>query len=270
MKDEEKRENAGILEAPVEEREIDAEVEASAAGDEQPVFRGTPIVYGELSDPIWNFREKLEVGAAKRAVAKCDVVANIGHEDLLLLGRTTSAKVGPNGERSLVLTDDERGVHIVNYPPKTDYAANLAELLRRKEIKKMSFRFKVPKGKDRWEGTLDEPIRVVTEIFPLIDVAFVAFPAYPQTKASVSFRDALEEADVDYEALRTVYAKARLGLSFSSGEARFLTQARKILGGFVPEVLFESGDSARVREIERLRLELDMVRASLSGLPTIY
>lgn len=249
-------------------------------------FTGTSIVYEQFSERLGFFRERIEVGAAGRAVRECDVRANINHNDDYLLGRTTSASVGPMGEVSLTLTEDVKGVHVVNYPPRTTYAANLAELLNRRDMREMSFRFAVPPGGDRWEGTPEDPVRVLTEIYPLYDVSFVAFPAYPQTSATVD--GLLREAGIEIGEVRSLYGRRMLGLQMSEQErvaadgiGEFLESVERMnavgagrLGGCMGSVLRQmkvgmsqqpAESDAWVRELSVLKLKAEYLRARLYG-----
>jgi HK97 family phage prohead protease len=253
-------------------------------------FNGTAIVYGEYSEIIFGFREINEPRAAKRAVAENDVRANQNHDDNYVLGRTKGQPAGPNGEPSLVLTEDDKGVHVVNYPPDTTYANNLAALLARGDIDSMSYQFRVPSDGEYWDGDVDAPVRHVTEIYPLYDVAFVVYPAYPQSSASVE--TVVRSAGVDYDALRLVYSKTKLGLPMTEAEAKFSANAARwmdessralrgcagtcskmttsvgtwtvpIPGEIIDAKKNEELEGARVRELDLLRMQLDCIRLSL-------
>ena len=283
---------------PIERRSTNVRATATEkkakSGEFYRAFLGTAIVYNEYSEIMWGSREIIEPRAAKRAVAECDVRANQNHDDNYVLGRTRSIPVGPDGESSLVLVEDDKGVHVTCYPADTTYARNLGELMARGEVDQMSFQFRVPPGGDHWDGTVDEPVRHIDEIFPLYDVAFVVYPAYPQTSASAE--TIVRSAGIDYDAVRRVYAKAKLGVPMTQAEAKFsvnfaqwasestrsvrgcpgtcaklststgtwiVPAAEDIIGAVNKQEGLEGLDEARARELEFLRMQLECIRLSL-------
>jgi hypothetical protein len=257
-----------------------------ADGTEGPVFVGTAVVYEKWSTDIPWFKEKIAVGAGEDAVRECDVVANFNHSFDALLGRTTSEKVGPEGERSLVLTDDKVGVHVVNYPPDTQLAHDMEQWMRRGEVKHMSFQFRVPPGGDVWQGTIDEPERIIKRFYPLIDVSYVVRAAYAQTFAAA--RDAMASAGFAPDDVRTVFAKSKLGFELSQPEARMRMElSRWIRGAFLQgdalgHVAFaldggepsgadgerpgtSEADLVRAHEVRQLRLWAEYLRDAFAG-----
>ena len=168
--------------------------------------------------------------------------------------------------------------------------------MARGEIDQMSYQFRVPPDGDHWDGEIDAPVRHVDEIFPLYDVAFVVYPAYPQTSASVE--TVVRSAGVDFDALRRVYAKAKLGIPMTQAEAKFSVNfaqwatessrsmrgclgacarlststgtwtvpvAEEIIGAVNKQEGLEGLDEARARELELLRMQLDCIQLSLRG-----
>jgi len=227
--------------------------------DELPVIRSTAAVFEQLSDPIFSFREKIEKGAFARALKGGDTRALINHDSNLLMGRTKSKKLS-NGKRTLELWEDEKGLQAENYPPDVEYARGLMELVKRGDLNQASIQFYVEK--ERWEGTLDEPIRVLEKINPLLDISYVTFPAYPQT--SVDVRSMLGIMGVDMQEMRRVVAKGHRGLTLNDGERDTIKRAMEICerilvsdpDGSDSRDDVDDGGLLKVREHDMIRLRL--------------
>lgn len=154
--------------------------ELRMVADEQTGKRtitGHAAVFGRESVDLWFFKERIEPGAFKATLARDpDVRALWNHDSNIVLGRTRSG--------TLRLREDETGLAIEIDPPS--WAIGHMETMERGDVNQMSFAFRVPPGGDRWEGTIEDPIRVLTEIdMHDGDVSPVTYPAYPQTDVSV-------------------------------------------------------------------------------------
>lgn len=164
MADEIEKRTFQLVETRVQER----------AEDQPARVVGHAAVFDQITDLGW-FKEKVESGAFKRTIKKADVRMLFNHDPNVLMGRTKS--------KTLTLAEDERGLAIENTPPDTQLIRDMVlEPMRRGDLDQMSFAFRVMK--DRWEGTLDDPVRVLEEV-ELFDVSVVTYPAYPTTDASV-------------------------------------------------------------------------------------
>jgi HK97 family phage prohead protease len=168
----------------VERRSFDATLElregAGGEGDTNaPVSRtltGYAAVFGEWSEDLGGFRERLERGAFRNA-AEHDVRALWNHDPAFVLGRTT------NG--TLRLAEDERGLRVEIDPPEGPLYAGFLENVRRGDVSQMSFGFSVVADEKSY-GKDGERLRVLKEV-RLYEVSPVTFPAYTQTE--VSLRD---------------------------------------------------------------------------------
>jgi len=151
--------------------------------NETPKIRGYAAVFNSLSEDLWFGQEKIAPGAFSKTIQKEDIRALWNHDPNYVLGRTKS--------KTLTLHEDEHGLAIEIIPPKTQWANDLLETIRRGDVDQMSFGFRV--AKQDWEGTAENPIRVLREVI-LYDVSPVTYPAYSATEVNV--RSPLNKTDV--------------------------------------------------------------------------
>jgi HK97 family phage prohead protease len=139
-----------------------------------------PIVFNMLSEPIAGmFQERIRSSAVDRTLReKTDVAALAHHNVALVLGRTSS--------RTLSLTKEARFLRAELTMPRATYAEDLAEGVRRGDVRGGSFTFRALEDEWSFDGTL--PIRDVIDM-EVFEVSVVTFPAYLQT--SVAIRSAL-------------------------------------------------------------------------------
>ena len=160
-----------------EVRSLSADMTELRADDEEGggvKLSGYTAKFGVLSHELFFGREKVEPGAFTETLREDDVRATWNHDTNLILGRTSA--------RTLSLEEDSIGLrHLIN-PPDTQWARDAAVSIRRKDVRDMSFGFKVVR--DDW-GTVDGvPERRLIKV-KLLDVSPVAFPAYPNTDVAV-------------------------------------------------------------------------------------
>jgi len=149
---------------------------------------GYAIVFDSPSQDM-GFIETIKRGAiTQEMVDACDVFAKFNHNDDKVLARSN------NGQGSLTLTVDEKGLRYEFEAPNTALGDELLEYLKRGDISKSSFAFALnPDEKDaqKWEKRDGKLYRTINHIGYLFDVSPVWTPAYIAT--SVDKRD-LEEA----------------------------------------------------------------------------
>jgi HK97 family phage prohead protease len=157
----------------IERRQFDFEARAVHKSGR---IDGHAAVFDRLSDDLGGFRERVAPGAFTKAIKTSDARALIDHQSNLVLGRQSSG--------TLVLRQDDIGLHSIIDAPDTSYAKDLAVLMQRGDVREMSFGFTVQA--DEWEGLeTDSPIRTIVEVGQLFDVSVVTFPAYPDAEASL-------------------------------------------------------------------------------------
>ncbi len=133
------------------------------------------------------FRERILPGAFDRSLAsRADVVFLFNHARSALLGRTTSG--------TLRLFSDDTGLGMELRLPDTTLARDLAELMRRGDLREMSFAGFVTR--DAWaQGEDGTPERSVME-WALEDVSLVTRAAYPAAYSNLRTAEALESLEI--------------------------------------------------------------------------
>lgn len=164
---------------------------------EQPVLsegrhiQGYAIVWGVESRVLcdWDgeFVEIIENGAVdNELLQRSDVKALFNHMRDYLLARYT------NGEGTLSLTIDERGLRYDFDAPETTWGNDVLELVRRGDLRGSSFAFTADDVaySQRPDGTR---VRRVRKLSGLYDVSIVVDPAYTQTSVDARAFDAPEK-----------------------------------------------------------------------------
>lgn len=150
----------------------------AAEGDTPARLVGYAAVFGELSENLGGFREKIAPGAFAKSLGG-DVRALFNHDSNLILGRTKA--------KTLTLREDQRGLLVEIIPPDTAVARDLILSIGRGDVDQMSFGFRTKK--DDWEeDAKGELIRTLIEV-EIFDVSPVVFPAYPTTEIGLRSLD---------------------------------------------------------------------------------
>lgn len=150
-----------------------------ATSDGRPTIEGYAAVYNQRSELMWNFVEVIEPGFFE-GVLFGDIRSVWNHNTDYPLGRTL------NG--TLLIEDDERGLHVKIDPPDTSWGRDALTSVGRGDVSQMSFAFSVRVDGDRWEKLNDGTyIRYLKRggCEELYEVSPVTFPAYPQTSVAV-------------------------------------------------------------------------------------
>lgn len=135
---------------------------------------GYAAVYGERADIGGMFHEEIERGAFAEAVNRDDVVFLINHGGLPL-ARTRSG--------TLKLTEDDHGLRMKTTLDADDPdVQSIISKMKRGDLDKMSFAFRMEGGKEEWDDSGDIPVRIIKRIGSLHDVAIVTTPAYEGTE----------------------------------------------------------------------------------------
>lgn len=149
---------------------------------EQPVIAGYAAVYNSESEVLtygpYQFREVIRPGAFDSSLNN-DIRCLWNHNDSYVLGRSSAG--------TLNIRTDAKGLYFEVQPPNTQWANDLCESIRRKDVDQMSFGFSV--NEDVWDDLEDG-----TEMRELIDVdmfeiSVVTFPAYQATSAGMRSLD---------------------------------------------------------------------------------
>jgi HK97 family phage prohead protease len=162
-----------MLPLTIEKRLSNVEIRADSEGKK---FVGRAVVYNEPSNLIYgHFREEILPGAFDESLRSGrDVYCSIDHDMNRLLGRQSAG--------TLLLKPDERGIDVEVPIPDYSYAKDLALAIQRRDLTGMSFIFDVLD--DDWSMKDGKRHRTVKKA-DLYEVAFVFFPAYPETEAGM-------------------------------------------------------------------------------------
>ena len=161
------------LESKIETREVD--------GKERNVVVGYGSVYNSRSENLGGFYEYISEGAfTDELINSSDVRALINHDPNLILARSK------NGEGTLKLNADAKGLKYEFEMPDTSYARDLLINMKNNNLNQSSFAFTIPSGGDEWSS--DEAgnnIRTINKIDRLFDISVVTYPAYSQADSDV-------------------------------------------------------------------------------------
>lgn len=167
------------------------QVEIREEGD-SPKIVGYAAVFDQPSENLGGFTEVVRSTAFNKTLSDgADVRALWNHNPDYVLGRTKSG--------TLRLKTDDKGLWIEIDPPKTTWARDLMESIKRGDVDQMSFGFRTVR--DRWTNNEEngEVLRELIEV-QLFDVSPVTFPAYPQTEVYV--RSAINQLQASIDSLR--------------------------------------------------------------------
>jgi len=161
------------LESKIETREVD--------GKEKNIVVGYGSVYNSRSENLGGFYEYISEGAfTDELINSSDVRALINHDPNLILARSK------NGEGTLKLKADAKGLRYEFEMPDTSYARDLLINMKNNNLNQSSFAFTIPSGGDEWSS--DEAgnnIRTINKIDRLFDISVVTYPAYSQADSDV-------------------------------------------------------------------------------------
>ena len=171
-------------------RNITGQVFRAAEADSRKV-EGYAMLFDTPSDGL-NFEEVISREALEGVISRSDVLALMNHSvDRGVLARSE------NGEGSLQLEVDEKGLIYRFEAPHTSLGDELLENLRRGEIKQSSFAFDVES--DKWERKADGTWkRTINKFGHLYDVSPVYHAAYSKTSVYMRGKE-LEEKRLEEE-----------------------------------------------------------------------
>ena len=171
-------------------RNITGQVFRAAEADSRKV-EGYAMLFDTPSDGL-TFEEVISREALEGVISRSDVLALMNHSvDRGVLARSE------NGEGSLELEVDEKGLIYRFEAPHTSLGDELLENIRRGEIKQSSFAFDVES--DKWERKADGTWkRTINKFGHLYDVSPVYHAAYSKTSVYMRGKE-LEEKRLEEE-----------------------------------------------------------------------
>lgn len=168
-----------------EKREIRNIASQVIADEEKRTVEGYALLFGVSSDGL-SFEEVIERGALDGVIEKSDVFALMNHSQ----SRGILARCN-QGNGSLSLSVDSKGLKYRFEAPKTALGDELLENIRRGEINESSFCFDVEK--DTWEKKSDGTWkRTVSKVGNLYDVSPVYNAAYSKTSVYMRGKEQAE------------------------------------------------------------------------------
>lgn len=184
------------------EREVRGGIPAQIRADGDGIkVSGYAAVFNQEADIGGMFREVIEPGAFKKAVARDDVVFLINH-DGLPLARTRSG--------TLTLVEDDTGLRMETVlDPEDPDVKGIVGKMKRGDLDKMSFAFR--SEVEIWDETTEPPTRTIVEA-RLFDVSIVTSPAYAGTSIALRSRDESRRAKNFNAAATRLRLKADLDL----------------------------------------------------------
>lgn len=176
-------------------KNIEKRAAAQPVAVEGMTVAGYAAVFNSPADIGDMWQEVIAPGAFAETLrdANNDVLALYSHEIERLLGRRSSG--------TLRLNEDTKGLAIEIDLPDTSDGRDVATLIKRGDLKGMSFGFCVTH--DEWDETVTPPKRTIHAV-DLREVTITASPAYEDTECGMR---SLEQAKREREQRRQVEAK---------------------------------------------------------------
>ena len=181
-------------------RSLDGPIEVREADDGARVATGYAALFDAPADIGGAWTEVISRGAFANALGG-DVLALVDHDYGRVIGRSSAG--------TLRLREDAKGLAVEIDLPDTSDGRDLAVQLQRRDIRGMSFGFRVKH--DEWDETVSPPRRTIHEV-DLIEVSAVARPAYPDTELGLR---SLEAARKERRAHNFNHAARRLRMKAS-------------------------------------------------------
>lgn len=181
-----------------------------------PKIVGHGLVYNSPSYDLGGFREIVAPGAASKSLNRrgAVVMSFFNHDPSHPLGRTDN--------KTLTISEDERGIVYEVEPPDTQWARDLMTSIKRKDIRGSSFTFRTIK--DRWEEQSGIQVRTLLEI-DVFEMGPVTMPAYGKADAQV--RAMLEARGIVLANDGEPAASALLELGLDPARLEYLARNRR-------------------------------------------
>lgn len=173
--------------------------------NENRTLRGYAVVFNSETRLKDNIYEVIQPTALDGVIQNCDIFALYEHDkNRGLLARSN------HGNGTLALQVDEKGLFFEFDAPKTSLGDEVLEMVKRGDISKCSFCFRVEDGgckyNKREDGTY---LRVINQIAELADISLVSQPAYENTHVEIKRSiELMETLKTYYNNLRTKYLTA--------------------------------------------------------------
>lgn len=175
---------------------------AEVEEDKLSVYKGSAAVFDKWSKDLGGFKEIIHSRAISAKTDFSDCLALFNHDEQLLLGSY--------GAGTLRVTNTGADLKVEIDEANTTISRNVKEWVRRKEVRGMSFRFRLAVESGSSELIYNESTRMyehhVYDIAKILDISLVTRPAYGQTKVSLSRHLSMDESELN-TLLETVKVK---------------------------------------------------------------
>jgi hypothetical protein len=230
-----------------EQRNFDADFEIRQQG-EGMTFVGYAARFNSPSEDLGGFVETIEPGAFRSSLKSRNDVK-------LLVNHDTGRVLASSRAKTLRLMEDEKGLRVEADLPNTTDGRDMAELLRRGDLSKMSFGFSVKR--DAWNTEMTQRTLKSVRLF---EVSIVSFPAYQETEASVRALDKLAiRTGVDADTLADVVLKLEEGANLTEEESEIIKKVVDTLSP-TPQVEEEKVEEPSLLDLKRKQLDLLLKR----------
>lgn len=166
---------------------------------------GYAVVFDTWSRDLGGFYEIIRKGAiTSELIERSDIIMNVNHDDEKMVARSV------NGEGTLHLTLDDKGLRFEFEAPPTPLGEELLFNVRSGNLFECSFAFSLSgaEGCERWTRDNDVLRREILEIDGLYDCAIVTHAAYGSTSCSTR---GLEKEEINItKILRSMDNKEKL------------------------------------------------------------
>lgn len=157
------------------------ELRQSADGAASRHIEGYALLFDTASQDLGGFIERIAPGALDGVLERSDIMALLNHD----INRGVLAR-NRQGEGSLTLEIDDKGLRYSFDAPNTALGDEVLEGVRRGDISGSSFAFTVEE--EAWERKGEEYLRTIKRFGQLFDVSPVYNPAYLDTSVEVDSR----------------------------------------------------------------------------------
>ncbi len=165
--------NEKELDDTMERRYFTTTIETRVEGEaEEQRIEGYAAIFDATADINW-FTESIDRDAFANVMENHDCRALFNHDPNFPLARSV------NGEGTLDLKVDEKGLWFSFPLGPQSYARDLHESIKRGDVNQASFAFTV--DADEWSTRDGRDHRNIKKLGDLLDVAVVTYPAYKQT-----------------------------------------------------------------------------------------
>lgn len=178
------------------EKEIRALESQMSVNEDGRTIEGYAVVFNSLSEDM-GFREIISPNAiTEETIKNSDIIATFNHSTDIVLARSK------NGEGTLQLEIDEKGLKFSFEAPNTTAGNDLLESIKRGDVSGCSFAFSVnydDEEAETWIDNGDYYLRTINKIERLYDVSIVVHPAYEATSVNQRSIDKVEEMKKEAE-----------------------------------------------------------------------